>query len=408
MISVTDALSRILRDLPLMPAVSVSVADGHGRVLAEDVVARVTQPPTPVSAMDGYAVRAADVQKTPVTLVRVGEAPAGGAFDGVVAPGQAVRIFTGGPVPDGADTIIIQEDTEAESDADGAPVTVREGAPAGKYVRPAGLDFKAGETGIAAGRRLTAADIGLAAAMNVPWLSVRRRPRVALLATGDEIVRPGEPIGRNQIVSSNALSMAALISECGCEPIDLGIARDDVTSLRTLAEGARGTDMLVTLGGASVGEHDLVREALGHEGLQLDFWSIAMRPGKPLMFGRMGQTWMMGMPGNPVSSLVCGLIFLRPALRKMLGLQADAPTRMNAVLGRDLRENDQREDYLRATLARNDAGDWVATPFEKQDSSMLSRLAHADCLIVRAPFAQAATMGARVEVVPLNIALSGN
>lgn len=398
MISVNEALTRILADLPLMPSETVSVGDAHGRVLAADVVARVTQPPADVSAMDGYAVRAADVAAVPATLWQIGVAPAGGAFGGRVGTGEAVRIFTGGPVPDGADTIVIQEDV----DADGDEIVVREGAPKGRYIRKQGLDFSAGEVGLEAGRRLSPPDIGLAAAMNVPWLEVRRRPRVALLATGDEIVRPGEAIGPNQIVSSNSLAMAALVRRCGGEPIDLGIARDNEASLRALAAGAQGADMLVTLGGASVGEHDLVRKVLGDQGLDLAFWRIAMRPGKPLMFGHLGGTTMMGMPGNPVSSLVCGMIFLRPAIDKMLGRPAGPAQRESARLGRNLAENDRREDYLRAILRRNEHGDLVATPFDVQDSSMLSRLSKADCLIVRPPHAPAAAKNDRVEIIRLD------
>lgn len=397
MIPVAEALRRILADLPATPPEIVSVADASGRALAEDVVARVTQPPADVSAMDGYAVRAADVATVPARLKVVGEAPAGGAYPHPLGPGEAVRIFTGGPLPKGADAIVIQEDTTREGDY----VTVRESAPPGRYVRVAGLDFRAGEVGLRAGRILGARDVGLAAAMNVPWLAVRRRPRVALLATGDEIVRPGEPIGPNQIVSSNALALAALIRASGGEPVDLGIARDDRASLQAIADGARGVDLLVTLGGASVGEHDLVRAALGERGLTLDFWQIAMRPGKPLMFGQMGETAMLGLPGNPVSSLVCGLLFVRPAIRRMLRVEPAAPARGQAVLGRDLPANDRREDYLRSRLERRADGVLVATPFETQDSSMLSTLARSDCLVVRPPHAPPAKAGETVEFVDL-------
>ena len=238
--------------------------------------------------------------------------------------------------------------------------------------------------------------------MNCPWLRVRRKPRIAVLATGDELVMPGEPMGPNQIVSSNNVGLRALVEESSAEAVDLGIALDTEESLRTLAAGARGADMLVTIGGASVGDHDLVRTVLGDAGLDVDFWRIAMRPGKPLMFGRLGETAMLGLPGNPVSALVCGLIFLRPAIARMLGLD-DAPARRGkAALGRDVAANDRREDYLRATLARDGSGALVATPFEIQDSSMLSRLARADCLIVRPPHAPAAPKGTPVDVIPLN------
>lgn len=398
MISVAEARRRILDPLAPTGVETVGLADALGRVLAEEVRARVTQPPVAVSAMDGYAVRADDVARTPATLRRVGEAPAGGAYDGVVGPGEAVRIFTGGPVPRGADTIVVQED----ADADGERIVVKAGAPRGAYVRPAGLDFGEGDAGPGPGRILGARDVALAASMNCPWLRVRRKPRIAVLATGDELVMPGEPMGPNQIVSSNNVGLRALVEESGAEAVDLGIALDTEESLRTLAAGARGADMLVTIGGASVGDHDLVRTVLGDAGLDVDFWRIAMRPGKPLMFGRLGETAMLGLPGNPVSALVCGLIFLRPAIARMLGLD-DAPARRGkAALGRDVAANDRREDYLRATLARDGSGALVATPFEIQDSSMLSRLARADCLIVRPPHAPAAPKGTPVDVIPLN------
>ncbi|MBT7663515.1 MAG: molybdopterin molybdotransferase MoeA, partial [Rhodospirillaceae bacterium] len=236
---------------------------------------------------------------------------------------------------------------------------------------------------------------------NVPWLTVTRRPRIALLATGDEIVRPGEPVGPNQIISSNTIALMGLIKAAGGEAIDLGIASDDEDSLRALASGARGADMLVTLGGASVGDHDLVRKVLGQDGLELNFWRIAMRPGKPLIFGQIGETPMMGMPGNPVSSLVCGIVYLRPAIRAMLGLDPHAVSQ-TARLSQDLAANDQRQDYLRANSSVNEDGNLVVTPFVKQDSSMLSRLAQADCLVIRPPHAPAAKAGERVEILPLN------
>lgn len=400
MISVAEARARILAAVKPLPAETVSVAEAVGRVTAIDIVARRTQPPMAVSAMDGWACRSADVTTVPAKLVEIGYVPAGAAFDGTVGAGQAVRIFTGAPVPAGADCIVIQEDV----DAAGKSLTVREGAKAGTYVRPAGLDFKAGEIGVPAGRRLTPADIGLVAAMNWPWLEVHRRPRIAMIATGDELARPGEPIGPNQIVSSNALALAALIREAGGIPIDLGIARDEEASLSAMADGARGADMLVTLGGASVGEHDLVRKVLGARGLALDFWRIAMRPGKPLMFGRIDNAALLGLPGNPVSSLVCATLFLVPALRALQGEAPESRPPLTAKLGRDLPENDGREDYLRSTLSYEADGTPVATPFDKQDSSMLSRLARADCLVVRAPRAPAAKAGSRVAIVPLGSA----
>lgn len=402
MISVADARQRVLDALSPLPSEVVPVAEAGGRVLAEDVIARRTQPPFAVSAMDGWACRAADVATVPASLTEVGYVPAGAAFAGTVGPGQAVRIFTGAPVPAGADCIVIQEDV----DAAGKTLTVREGAKSGTYVRPAGLDFKEGEIGVAAGKRLTPADIGLVAAMNWPWLAVRRRPRIAMIATGDELARPGEPIGPNQIVSSNALALGALIREQGGIPVDLGIARDEEASIHALVDGARGADMLVTLGGASVGEHDLVRKALGTRGLELDFWRIAMRPGKPLMFGRVEGVPLLGLPGNPVSSLVCAILFLVPALHRLQGESTAARPPTTALLGRDLGENDGREDYLRAALSFDAQGRAVATPFDKQDSSMLSRLARADCLVVRPPRAPATPAGQSVTILPLSAALT--
>jgi molybdopterin molybdotransferase len=396
MISVEEALARVMSAFSPMPAEQVALADALGRVLAEDVTARLTQPPVAVSTMDGYAVRARDVANAPVTLKVVGEAPAGKAYDGLLGPGEAVRIFTGGPVPEGADAIVIQENTEAQGDR----VTVRDGAREGRFIRPAGLDFKEGEVELSAGRRLTARDIGLAAAMNVPWLKVRRRPRIAVLATGDELVEPGGPVGPTQIICSNSAALAAFVAAAGGEPIDLGIASDSSAALQAAANSARGADLLVTTGGISVGEHDLVQGALKEIGLEVDFWKVAMRPGKPLMFGRLDGLPVLAFPGNPVSALVCAIVYLRPATHAMLALaDTDAPP-ATALLGADLGGNDERQDYLRARLSFDGNGSLVATPFNRQDSAMLSHFAHADCLVVRPPFAAPAKAGSRVEIVP--------
>ncbi|MDP6572599.1 MAG: molybdopterin molybdotransferase MoeA [Rhodospirillales bacterium] len=401
MISVAEALAHVTSSLRPLAAEQVALSDALGRVLAEDVASRLTQPPVDVSAMDGYAVRAADVAGVPVTLKVIGESPAGGAFDGVLGAGQAVRTFTGAMVADGADAIVIQEVTDAEGDT----VIVKESTAPGTYIRRAGQDFRAGQVLLAAGKVLTARDVGLAAAMNVPWLKVRRRPRIAILATGDEVVMPGEPLARNQIISSNSVALDAYVRALGGVPIILGIARDDEESLHAMLAGAEGADMLVTIGGASVGDHDLVRKVLGDEGLDLTFYKVAMRPGKPLIFGRLGNVPVLGMPGNPVSAGVSSIIFLGPAMEVMLGLRRPgedaaepAPT---ALLGRHLEANDQRQDYLRAKLGRDDKGSLVATPFDKQDSAMMARLAAADCLVVRPPNAPPAEAGERVEIVPL-------
>ncbi len=397
MIPLSEARTRILAKIAPLPAEQVPITQGLGRVLAADVVARVTHPPVAVSAMDGWAVRTADIASFPVTLTRIGEAPAGRPFMGAVGPGQAVRIFTGGALPDGADTVVVQED----ADDHGATVTCKDGGGPGRWVRPAGQDFATGDVGVPAGRKLTVRDIALAASMNVPWLKVRRRPRVSILATGDEVVMPGDMLAPGQIVSSNSLALSALVRQLGGEAVDLGIAGDSTDSLSALIAAASGTDLLVTIGGASVGEHDLVRSALGAAGLELDFWKIAMRPGKPLMFGRMGGVPVIGLPGNPVSALVCAWLFLRPLLLGLQGLPTDDAVR-DAMLARDMGPNDGRADFIRARLAVDGQGREVAEPFPKQDSGMLSRLAWADCLILRAPHAPAVKAGEMVRIMPLD------
>lgn len=398
MISVDEAKRRLLALIEPLGAEQVAVSEAAGRVLAEDVAARRTQPPFPASAMDGYAARSADITSVPAKLKVVGNVPAGQAYGKALKPGETVRIFTGAPVPDGADCIVIQEDTERDGDT----VVIREAPKPGRYIRPAGLDFREGDTILKAGKRLTARDVGLAAAMNRPWLSVHRRPRVAILPTGDEVVLPGDPIGANQIVSSNGIALAAFVSGEGGVPVQLPIAPDKADALRAIAEGATGADLLLTTGGASVGEHDLVRSALGADGLSLDFWTVAMRPGKPLMVGKYRTTPMIGLPGNPVSALVCALLFVQPALTKLQGMADAGAANPTARLAKDLPANDRRQDYLRATLARGADGALEATPFDKQDSSMMSLLARADCLVVRPPHAPAVKKGAAVEIVPLN------
>ena len=394
---VAEARARILEAFEPLPGEQVAVSEALGRVLAAPVVARRTQPPVDVSAMDGYAVRAADVASPPATLLRTGVSAAGNGFDGVVKAGETVRIFTGAPVPEGADAIAIQENADVDGDA----VTVREAVSRGRYVRKAGLDFAAGDPGLSAGRRLGARDLALAAAMNHPWLVVRRRPRVAILATGDEIVMPGEPAGRDRIVSSNSIGLAAAARAWGALPFVIGTAPDDEDALRAMARGARGHDLLVTTGGVSVGERDLVRRALESAGMSLDFWRIAMRPGKPLMFGRLDGTPVLGLPGNPVSALVCALVFLRPALIRMSGTDAEGEkdSRRQVSLARALPANDRREDYLRSVLSAGAGGELVADPFAAQDSSMISLLAGADCLVVRPPHAPPAAAGDRVEAL---------
>ena len=395
MISVEEALSRLLEPLAALPPEQISLVDGLGRVLAEDVAARRTQPPFAVSAMDGYAVRAADLATIPVELRVVAEVPAGAGFGGHVGAGEAARIFTGAPLPAGTDTIVIQEDTERNGDL----VRVLEGAPRGHYVRREGLDFAEGDVLLRSGRRLTARDIGLLAAMNRPWLFVHRRPRIGILSTGDEIVMPGDPIGPHHIVSSNSLSLAAFVAARGGVPVSVGNAPDDPEALRRIAAATSGVDLLVTTGGASVGEHDLVRDALVADGLELDFWQIAMRPGKPLMVGSYRGTPMVGLPGNPVSTVVCALLFLKPALDRLSGAPTETAPQSTARLGVALSKNDQRQDYLRSRLAHAADGVLEVFPFEAQDSSMMRLLAAADCLVVRPPHAPAVAAGTIVPII---------
>lgn len=403
MIPVPEALERILTRLHPVDSETVPVVEAFGRVLTKDVAACLTHPPAAISAMDGYAVRGEDIATAPADLRLVGEAPAGGAYDEMVGPGQAVRIFTGGILPIGTNTVVIQENTNA---FDGT-VRVLESTPIAKNVRAQGLDFAKGDIPLAAGRRLTARDVGLAAAMGLSTLKIRRRPRVAILCTGNELVPPGEMPGPNQIINSNGVSLAAVVAGAGGKPVDLGIALDDAESLLRAAASSAGADLLVTVGGASVGNHDLVQSVLKKSGLEVDFWKVALRPGKPLISGILNGLPMLGLPGNPVSALVCALLFVRPALEALLGIPNPSDGRITAELGRDLKANDQREDYVRSALERRENGTLVATPFELQDSSQLSTLARADCLAIRQPNAAAARTGDCIDVVPFTLGLDG-
>ena len=397
MISVDEARDRILAGLTPTPSEIVPLGTAWNRVLSQPVGARLTQPPSDVSAMDGYGVRAADATLG-ATLDVIGAAPAGHPFAGSMGPGQAVRIFTGSVIPDGADGVLLQEDTTRDGDR----ITVNEAVGLGRHIRRAGQDFAAGDIVIPAGRKLTARDVGLAAAANHPWLTVHRRPRVAILATGDEIAMPGEPIPSGGIVSSNSHALASVVRAMGGEPIVLPIAHDTTEAIAAVADSVQGVDLLVTTGGASVGDHDLVISGLQTRGLVVDFWQIAMRPGKPLLFGTMGAVPVLGLPGNPVSALVCAILFMLPALCRLSGLPAAPPPVTRAIAGAALKENDRRADHLRSTLATDPEGRLVATPFPVQDSAMLRRLALADALILRAPHAPALPQGAEVPIIRLD------
>lgn len=397
LLSVAEALARVTQGLEPLDSERVLLEQARGRVLAEDIAAGLAQPPFDASAMDGYAVRAEDVAALPATLRLIGEALAGRGFVGAVGQGEAVRIFTGAPMPDGADTIVIQENTEVASGG----VTVKEAAPY-RHIRPRGQDFAAGEVLLCTGSRLGPRELMLAAAMNHAELPVCCKPKVAILATGDEVVPPGTELGWDQIVSSVPAGIAALVEAQGGEPMSLGIAKDTPESLITLARTGSAADILVTIGGASVGERDLVNSALRSEGLELDFWKIAMRPGKPLLYGRLGTQQVLGLPGNPVSALVCALVFLVPMLHCLLGLRENAPRRIEAVLGQDLEANGPREHYMRAISTWGAGGERLVAPFSSQDSALMADFARADCLIVRAPDAPALTRGARVPIMPLD------
>jgi molybdopterin molybdotransferase len=397
MISVDEARSRILDAVRPTPPEIVALPEAWNRVTAVPVVARLTQPPADISAMDGYALRAAD-GTLHASLTVIGDAPAGHPFGGHVGPGQIVRLFTGSVVPSGADAILLQEDATRDGDR----VRVNEAVTAGRHIRRAGQDFAEGDIVLPPGRKITARDVGLAAAANHPWLTVHRRPRVAILATGDEIAMPGEPIPPGGIVSSNSHALAALVRAAGGGPFVLPNAKDDTAAIGAVADAIAGIDLLVTTGGASVGDHDLVLSALQARGMTLDFWQIAMRPGKPLLFGQMGATPVIGLPGNPVSALVCAILFLLPALSRLCGLPAAPPPVTKAILGAAVRANDKRADHLRATVETDAAGRIVVTPFPVQDSAMLRRLALADALILREPHAPALSEGAEVGVVRLD------
>ena len=396
---VADALAAILEGAEPMGEEMVALEAAYHRVLARDIAARRTQPPQAMSAMDGYAVRAADAGEVNTRLKVIGEVAAGRPFDRALGKGEAARIFTGGVIPDGADAVVIQEDTVAEGNC----ITLTEAAAAGRHIHPAGVAFREGDVLLSGGSRLTERDLSLAASMNYPELPVRRRPRVALLATGDELVMPVSTPGPGQIVYSNGYALRALARAEGADTIDLGVAADTVESTTAGIRRAReaGADILVTTGGASVGDHDLVKESLEAENVTIAFWKIAMRPGKPMMHGRLGGMRVVGVPGNPVSSYVCTFLFVVPLIRALSGRKTLHHARETAVLGRDVGVNDVREDYLRARLEERADGTLVAAPVNHQDSSLLANLAAAQALVIRAPFAPAAKAGAVCEILRL-------
>jgi molybdopterin molybdotransferase len=401
LLSVDEALARVLAGVTrLSGEEEAPLAKALGRTLAKDLASRRTQPPVAVSAMDGYALRAEDLAAPSARLKLVGESAAGHGYGAALGAGETVRIFTGAPVPEGADTILLQEDAIV----DAAGVGAASPPPAGRHIRPRGLDFREGDAALFAGTRLGPSELALAAAINHPLLPVARRPRVALIASGDELVPPGAEPGPSQIIACNGYAVAAIAESAGAEVIDLGIFRDDIAELEKGFARAREerADVLVTLGGASVGDHDLLRPALARQGMTLDFWRIAMRPGKPLIHGRLGETRILGLPGNPVAAIVCALVFLAPLIRALQGdPRAGADESEAAVAGAPLKPNKGRRDFMRARLGRDAEGRLVATPEPLQDSSLLTELVRSQALLIREAGAPAVEVGGACRVLRL-------
>lgn len=397
LLPVSDALTKILHGVKPLAAEKVNLSEACGRILATQVVAKRAQPPFPASAMDGYAVRHLDVVNAPVTLRLIGTSAAGHGFRGVVKAGTAVRILTGAPLPVGADTVVIQENTKRSEDQ----LHVQESTALGKNIRRAGLDFAVGDVLVKAGQKLSSRDIGLLAAGNAAQVLVRRKPRIVLFTTGDELVLPGQRPRKDQIVSSNSHALEAMARQFGAEVVSLGIVRDSLKATIAAVRKGLGADVLLTTGGASVGDHDYVQAAFKACGVKIDFWKIALRPGKPFMYGRKGRTHVMGLPGNPVSALVTARIFLKPLLDAFAGLSAREQLH-TAVLNGNLPLNDNRQDYMRATLSLEADGRRIVTPFGLQDSSMQRTLQSSQALIVREPFAPAAASGALVSIILLD------
>jgi len=390
MISVEEALTRVFALLTPLDSEEVSLAEAAGRVLSAPVAARRNQPPFACSAMDGYALKSTEVEADALFKV-IGTAAAGHRFTGRVGAGQAVRIFTGAPVPEGADRVVPQEDVARKGDL----ISIGHKVGSGSHVRPEGADFAEGAT-FDARRPLRPADLALLAAMNVARVPVRRRPVVAIIATGDELVMPGEDPGPDQIIASNGFGLKAMAEEAGAAVRMLPIARDNADALKTVFGLAEGADLILTIGGASVGDHDIVGTVAADLGMEQAFYKVAMRPGKPLMAGRMGGAAMIGLPGNPVSAMVCGTVFVVPAIRALLGLGAAPAPRRSAPLAAPLAANGPREHYMRARLT-----DGALAPFASQDSALLTILSEARALIIRPPGDRAREIGETVDYLPL-------
>ena len=390
MITVDDALAHLMSLTSPLDSEEVPLIEAAGRVLAKDVTAKRDQPPFAASAMDGYAMRADEVEQHSILKV-IGEAAAGHRFDGTVKPGQAVRIFTGAPVPTGADFVVIQEDVTRSGDL----ITIANAPSDNSNIRPSGSDFTVGDT-VTAPRILSPSDIALLASMNIATVPVTRRPQVALISTGDELVMPGEDPGQDQIIASNTFGLKAMLDQLGAHARILPIARDNEKSLAMAFDLANGADLIITIGGASVGDHDLVGKVVGDLGLERSFYKVAMRPGKPLMAGRLHGVAMAGLPGNPVSAMVCGQVFIAPMIRNMLGLGATPPAPLTASLAKDMPANGPRQHYMRARVENNQI-----QACDRQDSALLTVLADANALLIRPPHDPARTVGDQITYVPI-------
>lgn len=398
LLPVADALSAILKNLPPLDTERVALDDASGRILAEDLTAKLANPPFSASAMDGYAVRATDIQKAGTKLKVIGEAAAGHEFTDTASAGDAVRIFTGAPLPTGTDTIVIQENTERDEEL----VTISETAPRGNFVREKGSDFAEGETLLFKGEILHPRLLNLAAAMNHGILPVIRKPKVAIIATGDELILPGNKPTQDQVICSTPFGLEAMIKNAGATPIKMGIAGDSLEALNESLRRSADADIVVTIGGASAGDHDLVQQALKNIGVEMNFWKINMRPGKPLMFGKRDQQRYLGVPGNPVSAMVCAAIFLRPLIKSMLGQNPAQDNQLTGTLAAPLEANGGRQHYMRAQMASSSEGKLTITPAQTQDSAMQRTLARSNCLIVRKPKAPEANPGDEVNIIPID------
>lgn len=405
-VSVGEAIRRITADVEPLSAETVSLDAAHGRILAAELTALLSQPPFPSSAVDGYAVRAGDAAPGARLLV-AGESAAGQGFPGRLQPGQAIRIFTGAPLPAAADAVVMQERARRHglvvdgSVVDGPVVEILEAAQPGGFIRPLGSDFRAGDALLHAGCKLSASNLMLAASMNRAEIPVRRQPEVAILATGDELVAPGRTPGPGQIIASTPCGLAPLARSAGGRPRLLGVARDRLDSLHAALDEAEGADILLTVGGTGQGDHDLLREALAQRGFIAAFHQVAMQPGKSTLFGRLGPQRALCAPGSPTAALLCARLFLVPLIAALLGARAHPEDPATATLAAPLPANGERQRYIPAVLTLDGEGNRVAAPLGAPGLSGAALLSRADGFILRPPFAAATAPGAHVSVLDM-------